>query len=105
MNVLRKIWIGLLSGTALISSCTTGRHPCVYGPPPVDTLNSVEMSSKEQRRSELRQRLEAVQNILREREGAKVYGSPEIIQKYKKETQRLRNEADSLSRELEMIEK
>jgi hypothetical protein len=39
-----------------------------------------------------------------EREGARVYGSPEVIQEYRRETQRMRQEADSLQQEIKTLE-
>ena len=57
-----------------------------------------------QRRQELEEQLELLRNTIEEREGARVYGSPEVIQEYRKETQRLRQEADSLQREIKTLE-
>lgn len=57
-----------------------------------------------QRRHELEGRLESLRNTIEEREGARVYGSPEVIQEYRKETQRLRQEADSLQQEIKTLE-
>ena len=53
--------------------------------------------------SELRQRLETLQNTIRERESACVYGSPEIIEEYGRETNRLRQQAQELENELEEL--
>ncbi len=53
--------------------------------------------------SELRQRLETLQNTIRERESACVYGSPEIIENYGRETNRLRQQAQELENELEEL--
>ena len=57
-----------------------------------------------QRRHELEGRLESLRNTIEEREGARVYGSPEVIQKYRRETQRMRQEADSLQQEIKTLE-
>lgn len=78
-------------------------EPCVYGPPPVD--NPVFLNEKEQQRHELMDRLEVLQNTIRRREGACVYGSPEVLQKYKEETNRLRQEAKDIEKQLEELEK
>lgn len=99
---LRSIWIGLLSGTATLASCSLfSPPPCYYGPPPVDSLKEVPQSA---RRQALQQRLSAIQDILEERQNAEVYGSPEIMEEYAKETMRLRAEADSLRNELENLD-
>ena len=78
-------------------------EPCVYGPPPVD--NPVFLNEKEQQRHELMDRLEVLQNTIRRREGACVYGSPEVLQKYKEETNRLRQEAKDIEKQLEELDK
>jgi len=51
--------------------------------------------------SELRQRLELLKNTIKEREGACVYGSPEILDEYARETNRLRQEAADLEKQIE----
>ena len=56
------------------------------------------------RRQALQQRLDSIRDIIVQRENAKIYGSPEVMQRYREETYRLRAEADSLSRELEALE-
>jgi len=53
----------------------------------------------------LRQRLEALENTIREREGSCVYGSPEIIEEYGRETQRMRQEAAELEQQIQELEK
>lgn len=52
----------------------------------------------------LRERLEALQNTIRERESSCVYGSPEILEQYGLETQRLREEAGKLEMEIKLLE-
>ena len=78
-------------------------EPCVYGPPPVD--EPVPMGEKEQQRRELTDRLQMLQNTIRRREGACVYGSPEVIQRYREETLRLRQEAQAIEKQLEELDK
>ena len=102
MRFFRKIWIGLLSGLAFVSACTCNEHPKVYGPPARDVDDTVHVYTKQQKR-QMRQRLEALRNIIKEREMSEVYGSPEIIERYANQTEKLRNEADSLSRVLESL--
>lgn len=75
--------------------------PCVYGPPADDPIY---LNEKEQHRQELSERLEALRVTIRRREGACVYGSPEVIQKYGEETRRLKTEAKALEKELEELD-
>ena len=57
------------------------------------------------RRIQLQDRLNTVRAELQRREGACVYGSPEIIEEYGRETQRLRDEAEQLQKEIRDLEK
>ena len=47
-------------------------------------------------KKELKNRIEEIRARIQQREMSCVYGSPEIIENYARETQRLRKEADSL---------
>lgn len=75
----------------------------------LDSLNlrieALDNPEKAARRQELQQQLDSIQTIIRRREGAAVYGSPEIIERYGKETLRLRNEAANIEKELEELDK
>ena len=53
----------------------------------------------------LRQRIDELKNAIRMREGACVYGSPEVIQAYGKKTQEMRDELEKLENQLKQIEK
>lgn len=53
---------------------------------------------------ELRMRLDGLMATIREREGSCVYGSPEIIEEYGRETRRLRQEAAKIQQQIEDIE-
>lgn len=75
-------------------------QPCVYGPPVIDQP----LNEKEQTRKELMDRLETLRNTIRRREGAVVYGSPEIIKKYGEETRRLKQEAQEIEKQLEELD-
>ena len=60
--------------------------------------------AKMERISEMRQQLEILQNTIRNREGSCVYGSPEIIEQYGRETQRLKDQASELEMEIKALE-
>ena len=62
----------------------------------------VEMSSQ---RSTLQQRIDELRQALQMREGACVYGSPEIIQRYGQKTQEMRDELKALEEQLEGLKK
>lgn len=68
-------------------------------------LNKQKEVEKFMRTKDLRMRLEALLNTIREREGSCVYGSPEIIEEYGRETNRMRQEASDLQRQIEELEK
>ena len=55
-------------------------------------------------RAALKERLQAVRDILDERLNAEVYGSPEVMKEYATETARLKAEADSLQKALEDLD-
>ena len=102
---------------------------CVYGSPEViasysaetyrlrsqlDTINAklgeevnLETNARQaaflQRKSDILRRIEELENIVRARESACVYGSPEIIQRYGEETRRLRDELEAARRELDEL--
>lgn len=65
----------------------------------------IRMDVRYQRRRDLEQKLESIRNTIEEREGSRVYGSPEIIKEYKRKTQLLKEEAATLEAELEALEK
>ena len=75
--------------------------PLLYGPPQNDDFDSV----KEQRRSELTKQLNDIRMILRRREGACIYGSPEVMERYKEETNRLRQQEAELVKALSDLDK
>lgn len=60
---------------------------------------------KSARRVALQERIAELQAALQRREGAAVYGSPEIIQEYGKETQRMRDEIQALRKEIRDLDK
>lgn len=65
-------------------------------------INALNEPRKEQRRKLIQQR-DSIQAILQQREGAAVYGSPEIIKQYGDETRRLRSELENINEALEKL--
>lgn len=73
----------------------------------VDSINerlgkNVDMEKSKQR-YDLQQRLAQVLRELQYREGACVYGSPEVIQRYGEETNRLRQEAEEIRNQIKEL--
>lgn len=60
---------------------------------------------KSARRVVLQERIAELQAAIQRREGACVYGSPEIIEEYGRETQRMRDEVEALRKELRDLAK
>ena len=81
-KVVRTVWIGALSGLAFLAACC-----------------STKSLSKAERKQLMHER-DSIQDILTRREGAAVYGSPEIIARYGAETYRLRNQLESINAKL-----
>ena len=82
----KKTWIGLLAlVTLVVGACTSNKNS-----------NEQKISKKE-----LKERIAELKAIVEEREMSCVYGSPEIIAEYGRETARLRHELDSLQSELD----
>ena len=81
-KVVRTVWIGTLSGLAFLAACC-----------------STKGLSKAERKQLIKER-DSIQEILTRREGAAVYGSPEIIARYGAEAYRLRNQLDSINAKL-----
>ncbi len=92
-KVVRNIWIGLLSGLAFIVGCTTQNK-----------VNKNEKEEKRQKVVQLTQQLDSINSILKRREGACVYGSPEVIEQFGEETRRLREEAESIKQQIKELE-
>ena len=100
----RKLWIGLLSGTAALAACNLfSPPPCYYGPPPVNPSDSV-VNAKNEKREMLRQRIDDIRDVLKERQNSEIYGPPEMMEAYEKENNRLQAEADSLEQELKNLD-
>lgn len=83
-----KTWIGILAlATIVVGACCSHK----------DTPGA----SKQ----ELKDQLNALEKRIKEREMSCVYGSPEVMESYRQETARLRQEADSLQHEIDKLEK
>ena len=82
----KKTWIGVVAlATLIVGACCSSKN-----------TNDNKMSKKE-----LKERIAELRAIVEEREMSCVYGSPEIIAEYGRETGRLRAELDSLQKELD----
>ncbi len=81
-KVVRTVWICALSGLAFLAACCSSKG-----------LTRAE-------RKQLKHERDSIQEILKMREMAAVYGSPEIIADYGVETARLRYELDSINSRL-----
>ncbi len=81
-KVVRTVWIGALSGLAFLTACCSEKG-----------LSRAE-------RKQLMKERDSIQEILTRREGAAVYGSPEIIARYGAETYRLKSQLDSINYKL-----
>jgi len=79
-KVVRTVWIAALSGMAFLAACCT-------------TKGGLTRSEKRQ----LMKERDSIQQMLSSREGACVYGTPEIMQQYSLETLRLRSQLDSIN--------
>ena len=74
----------------------------------LDSINQrlgkdVDMEKSKQRYT-LKQRLADLRQALERREGACVYGSPEVIQRYGEETNRLRQEVEEVEKQLRELD-
>ena len=133
-KVVRIVWISLLSGLAFLAACTSNKNSAkenkfeaLYGSPEVNApvkagnkdieemnarldkieqrLNEMKGPDKNERRKQLQQQLDSIQSILQRREGACIYGSPEVMEKYRNETLRLHKEASKIQKQLEDLDK
>lgn len=79
-KVVRTVWIATLSGLAFLAACCSTKGGL----------------TRAEKRQLIRER-DSIQQILSSREGACVYGTPEIMQQYSLETLRLRCQLDSIN--------
>lgn len=83
-KIVRTVWIGALSGLAFLAACC-----------------STKGGLTKQERKQLMQERDSIQQILKGREGSVIYGTPEVMARYKAETYRLQYELDSINNRLE----
>lgn len=97
-----KTWVAIVAAVAIVvgACCTHKNTPKDENDPTKQENNEHKMTKKE-----LKERIAEIRETLKRREGACVYGSPEIIQQYGQETVRLRHEADSLQNILDNYDK
>ena len=77
----RIIWIAVLSAVAFMVACVSSKG----------------LTKTDVDRTQLIKERDSLQRVLKQREGACVYGPPEIIQAYGDETNRLRHQLDSIN--------
>lgn len=92
---------------------------CVYGSPEVmqsysattremrheaDSMQNVLMNMLESEKQSLNERLESIEETISGRSGAKVYGSPEMINKYNARNKELHEKRDSILNEINKID-
>lgn len=78
-KIIRTVWVGALSGLAFLAACCSNKG-----------------LTKAEKKQLVRER-DSLQEILSRREGAAVYGSPEVMQSYKAENYRLRSQLDTIN--------
>ena len=85
-RIFRKAWMGLIAASVVVvGACCSHR-------------NSSEIKVVKERIAELKEELS-------QREMSCVYGPPEIIERFGRETGEMRAELDSLEKELERLKK
>ena len=121
-KVVRTVWIGLLSGLAFLAACTSSKNcseanaSAKPNQEEMDEMNArldrIEQRLKEMKtpdgqdkRTQLQQQLDSINNIIHRREGACIYGSPEVMEQYRNETLRLHKEVSRIQKQLEDLDK
>jgi len=82
-KVVRTVWIAALSGVAFLAAC----------------CSSTKGLSRAERKQLVRER-DSIQEILSRREGACIYGTPDVMAEAALETYRLRCELDTINAKL-----
>ena len=83
-KVVRTVWIGALSGLAFLAACCTTKGGL----------------SKAERKQLINER-DSIQRILKGREASAIYGTPDIMARFKAETYRVQYELDSINNRLD----
>lgn len=80
--------------------------PLLYGGPTIDSEPEPKLiiNDRYQRRLTIERELELIRNTISERESSCIYGSPEVMEMYEKETQQMKEAAKSLEAELKTLE-
>lgn len=78
--------------------------PVLYGSPSIESESEVIIDEKYQRRLEFERKLDAINETLKRREGATLYGSPEVIQRYDEETRCIKQEAKQIQQQLKDLD-
>lgn len=107
-KIIRTVWIGLLSGMAMLSAscCTQNKVNKTEQNTEQNSEQNNEQDpvTKKQMVEQLHQQLDSINAIIRQRESACVYGSPEIIQQYGAETRRLKQEAEEIINKIKELD-
>ncbi len=103
MNIFfKKSWIAILAlATTIVAACSSSKNSNVNNPQNNNQNvssddNAVKSDTLGESRAEVQRKLDQLRKVISDREMSCVYGSPEIIKRYGQETQRMRQEADSL---------
>lgn len=92
-KVFNKTWIAILAVFAIVvGACCSHKN----APKENNDPNNQESNEHKMTKKELQERIAQIREALKKREMACVYGSPEVIENYSRETMRMRQEADSL---------
>lgn len=98
-------------------------NACVYGSPEIieaygaenarlrgeldelnGRINELDNPKKTAQRNALKQQLDSLQDVLKRRESACVYGSPEVMQRYGEQTNKIRQQMNEIQQELQKLD-
>ena len=105
----KKSWIAILAlATTVVAACSSSKHTNKTDDSQNTSVNSDDNTATSDTlsasRAEVQSRLEELRRVIKEREMSDVYGSPEVIEEYQAETQRLRLEAAEIQKQIDAIE-